>query len=160
MKKLFLVLFGVISITTIRAQSDNIEGSSTSKSVYVELLGSGLAISANYDSRFNGTKGLGYRVGLGFVPLKGATALTIPLGLNAIFGKRYSFFEAEFTATILTTSNGKFNGKSASSVFIYPHIGYRYTKPTRSFIGRIVVGPMFYGGEVIPYAGLSFGYTL
>lgn len=160
MKKLFLILVGIISVTSLKAQSDNSESAVTTKSVYGELLGSGLAISANFDSRFSGTKGLGYRIGLGFVPLKGTSAITIPFGLNAIFGKRSSFFEAEFTATVLTTSSGKFNGKSVSSVFLYPHIGYRYTKPAKSFFGRIYAGPMFYGSELVPYAGISLGYTL
>ncbi|HVZ95535.1 MAG TPA: hypothetical protein VG847_01570 [Chitinophagaceae bacterium] len=160
MKKLLLILTGVISITSLKAQSDNPESGVTTKSVYAELLGSGLAFSANFDSRFNGTRGLGYRMGLGVVPLKGNTALTIPFGLNAIFGKKSSFFEAEFTATVLTSSSGKFNGKNASAVFIYPHVGYRYTRPAKSFIGRVCIGPMIYGGEIIPYGGLSFGYTL
>jgi len=160
MKKVILVLGCFMVLASANAQSESGETSGTTKSVYAELLGSGLAISANYDSRFSGNKGLGYRVGLGFVPLKGATTLTIPFGVNAIFGKRYSFFEAEFTATILTTTTGKFNGKQASAVFLYPHIGYRYTKPSKSFIGRILAGPMFYGGEVIPFLGISLGYTL
>ncbi|MGH2564405.1 MAG: hypothetical protein ACRDE8_01355 [Ginsengibacter sp.] len=159
MKKLFLILFGVISITSLKAQSDQSQSTVTSKSVYLELFGSGLIGSVNFDSRFNGTTGLGYRVGLGFVPLTRATALTIPLGLNFITGRGASHFEAEVTATILTTHYGNFNGKPASSVIIYPHVGYRYSKPTKSFIGRIVVGPGIYSGEVIPWAGLSFGYT-
>ena len=159
MKKLSLLLMGAISLLSLQAQSDQSQ-SVTSRSVYVELLGSGLAVSANFDSRFNGSKGFGYRLGLGVVPLKSSTVLTIPLGVNAILGSGPSYFEAEATATILTTTTGKFNGKSVSPIFIYPHVGYRYTKPSKSFIGRICAGPMFYGGGVIPYAGLSFGYTL
>ncbi|MCC7400636.1 MAG: hypothetical protein IT214_04035 [Chitinophagaceae bacterium] len=160
MKKLCLILLGVASITSLKAQSDNTQGTVTSKSVYIELLGSGLAFSANFDSRFNGRKGLGYRIGMGFVPLSRRTTLTFPLGVNAILGHGPSYFDAEATATILTSSSGKFNGKEVSRVFIYPHIGYRYTKPTKSFIGRVYVGPLIFSSKVLPFAGLSLGYTL
>lgn len=160
MKKLFLLFFGATVVTSLHAQSSTTSGDITSKSVYVELLGSGLAFSANYDSRFSGSKKFGYRVGIGFIPLKNFTPLTFPLGVNAILGHGPSHLEVEATATILTSTSGKFNGKKPSGVFIYPHIGYRYTKPTKSFFGRIVAGPIFFGGKVIPYGGLSLGYTL
>ncbi len=160
MKKLCLLFFSTITIISLRAQSGTTPGDITSKSVYVELLGSGLAFSANYDSRFSGSKGFGYRVGIGFIPLKGSTPLTFPLGVNAILGHGPSYFEVEATATILTSTKANFNGKKASGVFIYPHIGYRYTKPTKSIIGRIIAGPVFFGSKVIPYGGLSLGYTL
>ena len=160
MKKLFLILLGALSCTCLKAQSESADIPATSRSIYVELLGSGLAFSANYDSRFSGSKGFGYRVGIGFIPLKGSTPLTFPLGVNAILGNGPSYLEVEATATILTSTKANFNGKKASGIFFYPHIGYRYTKPTKSFIGRIVAGPMFFGSKVIPYAGLSLGYTL
>ena len=160
MKKLCLILLGVVSITSLKAQSDQPERTVTSKTVYIELLGSGLVFSANFDGRFSGNKGLGYRIGMGFVPISGRTTLTFPFGLNALLGHGPSYFEAEATATILTSSTGKFNGKEVSKVFIYPHVGYRYTKPTKSFFGRVCVGPMIFGGKVLPYAGHSLGYTL
>lgn len=160
MKKTFLVLLCLITAAMLKAQSVTPESTVTTKSVYVELLGSGLVTSLNFDSRFHGSQGLGYRIGLGYVPLSKGTTLSIPVGLNAIFGKRYSFFEAEVTGTVVTSSTGKFNGSDVSKVFVYPHAGYLYTKPRKSFIGRIYVGPMFYGSRVLPYAGLSLGYTL
>lgn len=160
MKKLFLFFLGAISFSCLKAQSESADIKTTSRSVYVELLGSGLAVSANYDSRFSGSKGFGYRVGIGFIPLKGSTPLTFPLGVNAILGHGPSYLEVEATATILTSTKANFNGKKASAVFFYPHIGYRYTKPTKSIFGRIVVGPMLFGSKVIPYGGLSLGYTL
>jgi len=160
MKKLFLVLSCFIYINTLKAQSEEHESSFTTKSVYVELLGSGLISSINFDSRFKGPKGLGYRIGIGYVPLSKSTTLTFPVGVNAIFGKKNSFFEAELTGTVITNSNGKFNGNDVSKVFVYPHIGYRYSQPRKSFIGRVYIGPMIYGKKVLPYPGLSLGYTL
>jgi hypothetical protein len=160
MKKLILMLIGVTVITSLKAQSGNSEPTGTSKSVYVEVLGSGIGFSANFDSRFMGSKGFGFRVGVGYVPLTGASTLTIPFGLNYITGAKSSHFEAEATATVLTASGGKLNGKTVSALFIYPHIGYRYTKPSKSFLGRIYAGPILFNGHALPFAGISLGYTL
>ncbi len=160
MKKLFLFFFGTLAMTTLHAQSAGSSEVATSKSVYAEVLGGGLAFSANYDSRFAGHNGFGFRAGLGVVPLKGNTVITIPLGLNDLFGHGPGYFEVEVTGTVFTETSGKFNGKSVSSVFLYPHIGYRHTRPSKSFLWRIYAGPMFYGSAVVPWLGLSLGYTL
>jgi hypothetical protein len=160
MKKLFLFFLTIIAVTTLQAQTGKSAEHPASKSVYAELLGGGIGFSANFDSRFIAQNGFGYRAGLGVVPLKGNTVITIPIGLNDLFGHGPSFFEVEVTGTILTKTSGTFNGKTVSPVFIYPHVGYRYSKPSKSFLGRIYAGPMFYGSNIIPFAGLSLGYTL
>jgi hypothetical protein len=161
MKKLFFFLLVIIPMISLKAQSDQSSGAdATSRSVYAEILGGGIGFSGNFDSRFRGANGFGFRAGIGVLPATGATILTVPLGLNYITGSHSSHFEAEFTATVFTVTNAKFNGKTISPVFFYPHIGYRYSKPTRSFLGRIYVGPLFFAGHVLPFAGISLGYTL
>ena len=162
MKKLFLSLLGMLSLISLKAQSDQPTApESTTKSVYVELGGSGLVTSVNFDSRFKGSDGFGFRVGVGAIPLSSVTIVTIPVGLNYITGKGSSHFEAEVTGTFLTaTKNAKFLSKALGGVVVFPHVGYRYTKPTKSFFGRIYLGPLFFGGYTLPYAGISLGYTL
>lgn len=161
MKKLFLVLLGIVSIISLKAQSDNNDGgTAASRSVYLEVLGGGVGFSANFDSRFSGQKGFGYRVGIGMVPVTGSSVITIPIGFNYMLGRGSSHFVAEVTGTYFSDKNVKIHGSSDNFIIFYPHIGYRYTKPTKSFMGGVYVGPLILGGNTVPWLGLSLGYTL
>lgn len=158
MKKISLMLFGFVLLMNAKAQENsNPDGTKTSKAVYAELGGGGLFISANFDSRFKGNNGLGYRAGIGFLPVN-RNVLTFPLGINTLVGRGPSYFEAEVTVTP-ATAKAKFNNRT-SSVFIYPHIGYRYSKASGGFNFRVNGGPLIIASHVMPWAGLSFGYTL
>lgn len=159
MKKISLMLFAIVSIMNAKAQdNNNSDGSGTSKAVYAELGGGGIGFSANFDSRVKGHNGLGFRAGIGFLPATDRSVLSFPLGINVLIGTGASHFEAEVTVTPIT-AKATFQ-KKTSSIFIFPHIGYRYTKPAKSFNFRINAGPLIFVGKVIPWAGLSFGYTL
>lgn len=62
------------------------------QTIYVELMGSGLVYSVNYETRFSAkTGGLGGRVGIGYV----GDWLAVPLQINYLIGKKDSnkFFE-------------------------------------------------------------------
>jgi len=157
MKKISLLLLCIALIFTAKGQENKPDGAGTSKAVYAELGGSGLSFSVNFDSRFKGNNGLGYRAGIGFLP-GNRSLLTFPLGINTLIGKGPSFLEAEVTVTP-SSLKAKFH-KTTSSIFIFPHIGYRYSKPSGSFNFRIYAGPLLVAGDVLPWAGLSFGYTL
>lgn len=159
MKKISLMFFSFVLIMNLKAQvNNNPDTTVTSKAVYAELGGSGIGFSANFDSRFKGHNGLGYRAGIGFLPAIDKKVLTFPLGINALIGKGPNYLEAEVTVTPIT-AKVTFK-KKVSSIFIFPHIGYRYTKPASSFNFRIYGGPLIIVSKVIPWAGLSFGYTL
>jgi len=158
MKKISLFLLGIALIFTAKAQENNSDRTGTSKAVYAELGGGGIGFSANFDSRFQGHTGLGFHAGIGFLPASNRSVISFPIGINTLIGKGASHFEAEVTVTPIT-AKATFN-KKTSSIFIFPHIGYRYTKPARSFNFRINAGPLIFVGKVIPWAGLSFGYTL
>ena len=161
MKKISLLLFGIALILTAKAQennNNNNNGVGASKAVYAELGGSGLGFSANFDSRFNGHNGLGYRVGIGFLPVTSQKVFTFPIGINTLIGKGPNYLEAEVTVTP-TTAKVTFR-KRISSFFILPHIGYRYSKPAGGFNFRIYAGPLIIVSHVVPWGGLSFGYTL
>lgn len=159
MKKIPLMLFGFVLLMNAKAQENsNPDGARTSKAVYAELGGGGIIFSANFDSRFKGSNGLGYRAGIGFLPATNRSVLTFPLGINTLIGRGPSYFEAEVTVTPIT-AKASFHQRT-SSIFIFPHIGYRYSKPESSFNFRIYGGPLIIAGDVIPWGGLSFGYTL
>lgn len=149
-----IVLSMVIACTQSQAQ----EALPAAKSVYGEIGGAGLAFSANFDGRFMGHKGIGYRVGAGFLPLTNRSIITIPLGINVLLGKGSSFFEAEVTGTFVSAS-AKFKD-NVTKWFVYPHVGYRYAKPSGGFLFRLNAGPLLLSGHVYPWAGLSFGYEL
>lgn len=70
------------------------------KAVYVEGLGSGVLLSANYDFRFKPTQdGLGMRIGLGGGTFSDqnsnarAGLVTLPVQVNYLVGKRRAAFE-------------------------------------------------------------------
>ena len=58
MKKILLSLFGICCFSAVMAQQKT-------RSLSVELLGAQNIVGINYDSRFKGNSGLGYRVGIG-----------------------------------------------------------------------------------------------
>jgi hypothetical protein len=163
MKKIFLILSAFISSSVcLFAQSEKSgEISTTSKAVYGEFGGSGLLFSANFDSRFKGSKGLGFRVGIGGAGGTGGAIITFPFGLNVLTGENAHHFEGGLTATFLTgTGDLSFGDTDASTWIFMPHLGYRYSKPSNSFNGRIYVGPLIFNGAVFfPFGGLSIGYT-
>lgn len=166
-KVAFLLLGFCILSNALKAQSDKSANSMpASKAIYGELGGSGLVFSANFDSRFKGHKGLGFRAGFGFFgAASGGEAdgiITIPVGINYLFGKGEGphHFEMGLTYTYLSTASSTF-GDQESTFFFHPHFGYRFTKPSNSFNGRIYIGPLIGDGFVFfPFGGLSVGYTL
>lgn len=165
MKKSFFFLLGLITSISLLAQyspkdRDVEETGKASKAVYGEFLGGGLIFSANFDTRFKGYKGLGLRVGIGGAGGTGGGILTFPIGLNYLAGEGPHHFEAGATFTLVTAAFD-FGGDTGSDWFAMPHLGYRYTKPSNSFNGRIYVGPFIGNGlTFFPFGGLSVGFTL
>ena len=59
MKKVLFSLFALCYYSAVMAQQ-------TTRNLSVELLGAQNIVGVNYDSRFDGNSGLGYRVGIGY----------------------------------------------------------------------------------------------
>ena len=59
MRKIVLSLFALCCFSAVMAQQKT-------RNLSVELLGAQNVVGINYDSRFNGNSGLGYRVGIGY----------------------------------------------------------------------------------------------
>ena len=170
MKNIFLITATTLTFTSaINAQGN--------KSVFVELGGNGLVVSANFDSRFtNSEKGFGFRVGIGLIPAINAgdadiffpstpSALTIPIGVNHLAGNAPHYFESGLGLTYVHVSgtvSSKFWGYSedvtGSAVGFVPSVGYRYAKEGKAFQGRIFLSPVISSGGASFWAGVSAGY--
>ncbi len=154
-----------IALITGSALAQKEESANTGKpsmAVYGEFGGSGLIFSGNFDMRFKGHKGPGFRAGIGFFAASDVSVVTFPLGLNTLIGNGPHYFELGASATLTTASVTFFDDTEKESAwFFMPHFGYRYSKPSKSFNGRIYVGPVIAGGSAFfPWGGLSVGYTL
>lgn len=63
------------------------------QNIFVEFLGQGLLVTANYDTRFtNKRNGIGGRIGIGYINDSVNGITTIPVGINYLLGKKSSFF--------------------------------------------------------------------
>ena len=100
MRKIVLSLFALCCFSAVMAQQKT-------RSLSVELLGAQTIAGINYDSRFNGNSGLGYRVGVGYV--YGDTSgwvdqkingVGVPLELNYLLGKKNNKLELGFGASL------------------------------------------------------------
>lgn len=159
MKKIILILLAIPVLSkSLTAQPEN-SGPAT-MAVYGEFLGSGLTFSANFDMRFKGYKGLGFRIGAGYAGVGGDGIISFPIGINTLLGQGPHHFEVGASATLVTETYSGFDA-GESTWFFHPYFGYRYSKPSNSFNGRIYVGPIIAGGfSFFPYGGISVGYTL
>lgn len=125
-------------------------------SIYLELGGSSGIYSANYDYSFSiseGTK-LALGAGLGYYSIYSYHDGPAPVETNMffftpeanlLFGKKSHHFE------------------TGASLFLFQipalRIGYRYQPRKGGFLFRAGFTPILFGMDIIPWGGLSFGYT-
>ena len=138
------------------------------KSVFIELGANGMGLSANYDARFSKSdKGLGYRVGVGFVPgmdliiIQTSGFLTIPVGLNYLAGKAPHYLEAGLGSTYVNGVSVKVFGSEtgkANALGWVPSLGYRYATAGKGLQLRIIFSPFIGSGGGAYYGGISFGF--
>ncbi len=99
-KKMVLSLLALCCFT---AQAEN-----GARSISVELLGAQNVAGLNYDSRFKGNSGLGYRVGVGFgygdnshfLYEENIKGIGVPLELNMLLGKKRHKLEVGFGTSL------------------------------------------------------------
>jgi hypothetical protein len=134
------------------------------KGYYLEVGGPGLAISANYDARFNKTRdGWGYRIGLGGFVAGGNKVITVPFQVNFLIGEHSSMLEVGAGTTFLS-STGDNKGKTwefdkITGFVATASIGYRYQPEHKGINFRIAFVPILYDEGIIPAGGISVGYT-
>ena len=187
-KLLFLILGIIVAGTDMRA-----DPGIRSHDVYVQLFGSSNIVSVNYDTRFGGSTVFGWRAGIGF-SLSGfnqpktfsffpdpRSGISMPLGVNALFGKHTGKFEIGVAITPSLASYQErvtehddegnhhtryigpttWHGSCAYGI----DLGYRLQK-AKGFMFRVGLSPCLDVNKsgicpnalsLIPY--LSFGYT-
>ncbi len=133
----------------------------SAKTIYGELGGPGV-LSLNYDQRFKGEKGLGFRIGIGGLSVVLAGIFTIPVGINYLDGADGHYFELGAGLSGFTAYNGSDFFKIRNSTLIgYFTLGYRYQPEKTGFTGRIFVSPLITPGGFYPiYGGISVGKRL
>jgi hypothetical protein len=191
MTTLTKITFIVLLLSGLGYKSSKAQADTTKRAqnVFVELLGAGITISANYDTRFSNKRdGLGGRVGAGYLSTSNGNLLTIPVQLNYLLGKKGKYFEVGLGATfgsmnnrsrsfrtVTDNSNGEtityllpdddsdvlgVNYNRSSGFIGTMTLGYRYQPLTSGFSFRGYINPVLDRHEFIPYFfGLSFGYT-
>lgn len=141
------------------------------QTVFVELVGSGLFYSVNYDTRLTKRPdGLGIRAGLGTNFSHDPFFLTLPVGLNYLLGKNGNYLEMGAALTYLNVrdTNGfayfgygdkSFNKDQTSLLFETVNVGYR-RQPLRGGPDlRIGLSPIFGEGISRLSGYLSLGYS-
>lgn len=157
MRTHFLILFSLLFCLNLNAQN--------AKTVYAELGGPGL-ISANFDMRFSQKDdGLGGRIGIGGFTLNDTydkvSLLTIPVGLNYLFGKDgKNYFEVGAGYTYVNvgarvdTESSTFESSFGNLTF-----GYRLAPTGGGFMFKAQITPLFNKNGFMPYyGGIGFGY--
>jgi len=135
------------------------------KAYYLEVGGAGLAISANYDSRFHDERnGWGYRIGAGFFSSGGNTVFTIPFQVNYLTGEHSMHMEMGAGVTFLNSTgtnvgNSKWEFDKVTGFIATATLGFRYQPEHKGLNFRIAFVPILYDEGLIPAGGVSIGYT-
>lgn len=163
---------------------------SSYQSLSLELFGAHNTIGLNYDRRFKGNDGLGFRVGLGYGYSESSYFMflshsihdiAIPLEINYLLGKRRHKLELGLGANIgyyhetyyldkayVPQGMSQYNytlKRSTFGYFMYGNIGYRL-QTNRGFQFRIGLTPSFNFGDKYGlhrewyYPYVSFGWRL
>ncbi len=157
--KTFVILFCFLSNQQTQAQQ--------TQSLYLELLGSALGYSVNYDTRFSSLEesGLGMRIGIFYAPDRGDSYICVPLHLNYLFGEGRKQLELGFGLSAFLTDSPITRDQN---IFPSGAIMYRWRPSKSGFLLRMGLAPIFIrvdgDSDGIPppilwlWPGFSFGY--
>lgn len=163
-----LITFSCLS----QSEKEQADRLSNKNAIYLELLGSGLFYSINYD-RILITKtklALSGRIGLSYFPITNFWdfhTFSIPLELNLLIGKENKYFEIGLSSLYQQNFDEMNTSRSLFGSF---RLGYRYQKNDDGLIYRIGLTPLLpiilddeYQLDVdfvpaIPWIGFSVGY--
>lgn len=155
-KKLLTLLLAMCLMGGFVAQAQEVP----ERSLSLELFGAQNTVGINYDSRFKGNHGLGYRVGVGYGYSETSTiasssyalqGIAVPIEINYLFGKdRHKlelglgtslgyYYEKCHVLTTVGTAPGDVSGGP-------PYFGYAdyYKKVTHNSFGYFVFGNIGY----------------
>ena len=135
------------------------------KIIFAEIGGPGIAISINYDQRFDKTKkdGFGFRAGVGYFAAGNNTVFTIPVQVNYLYGKDGKYIELGLGTTFVNSKGDNYSspvwefdtvtGLAATAV-----IGVRY-EPNNALNFRLGYVPIVSVYGLTNAGGFSIGYT-
>lgn len=149
----YKVFFTLLLLSmVIGAKAQNVE--TRVKSVQIEALGASVMGGISYDSRFNGTTGLGFRVGVAFsarttLAVSGntgydANGITAPIEINYLhpfahyhfgelaLGVNPGMYKLKDVAKLTLPGGEPYKLRPSKTVFAYNNfvnIGYRYQRP-------------------------------
>ena len=136
---------------------------------FIELGGSGIGLTANYERFFSKKPGgLSLRAGMGGAVLFAGESvgfLSIPIGVSYNFPiskTKDHFLEVGGTYTFVTGGTIGEEDSGGHGYVISPQIGWRHINPKSGWMFRATLIPVFIapgpdGGAVGPWAGFSFG---
>ncbi|KGE14872.1 hypothetical protein [Sphingobacterium deserti] len=133
---------------------------------YVELGGTSVFTSLNFDMRFNkeNPDGLGFRAGAGssFGAFDIDKIYTVPVGINYVIGKGKSGFIVGGNSVFAI--NGEPKGRKSEnfkSVIFSADVGYRYTPTGNGFGFQATYTPLFntVDGTMPFWIGVGIGYS-
>ena len=161
MKKFIFASVLLICFSAVNfAQSHDVyeEAPMKRNSVYLELGGNSMLYSINYDHTMQLSQKVKLAVGGGLEYLTDisvnntsyGTSFCLTPSANFLFGRSSHHFE---------TGLGLFYPLSAGIILPSARLGYRYQPRHSGFLFRAGFTPFITSGGILPWAGLSFGYT-
>ena len=133
--------------------------------VYVELGGNGLFLSANYERQIFKMTPLNIHVGVGIYGIT-PSYVTVPFGINYLlklrktnsfidigFGATYTKADVQLYSMVEHRDNNYIN---ANFINIIPSIGIRH-QTNKNYIYRFSFTPVFNQYDGLPYVGFSIG---
>ncbi|MFO8233263.1 MAG: hypothetical protein R6U20_11415 [Longimonas sp.] len=129
-------------------------------SIYTELGGTGFLYTLNYDYRIN--RDWSARLGAMRAGAFGVTFTNIPLTASYLWGTNHNLevgLGAMYLGVSLDTEGDDFGGISDDTVAGTAIIGYRYQPTDGGIIFRAGITPAFGDFGIVPWGGLSVGYS-
>jgi len=160
---------------TVKRDS-TIKPASKPRTVFIEVGGPGLALTANYDQRFgDGRDKWGFRAGAGYYNTGSNWVATVPLQINYLYSLSdldksggSGIFGSTFLELGIGTTFVRSEGSTTGTTFEFDDvtgfigtatIGLRYQQESGGINFRIGFVPILYDDGLIAAGGLSIGYT-
>jgi hypothetical protein len=140
---LILISFSILT----PAQDDSLRRNN----VYLEVLGTGVIYSLNYERDFNTWSGI--RTGFSYFSLPG--------GVSNSGAHTDIFFIPILMGNFMFKFSGTGNALELGAGYAYGpalSIGYRYSPLNGGFLFRITYTPIFFTSNTRTWGGISFGY--
>lgn len=154
MKKILVIL---LLATAMQVQAQN---KFKKHSIYAEVLGNGIILSANYELQLSNKPGFGIHAGIGLAGVMPA----IPLGMTYLvkIGKQKSFIETGIGITFaekdLWDDNKTQLPSNPYQVAFIPSLGYRHHSPY-GLMWKLIYSPFFNKENNEPgFFGASVGW--